>query len=177
MKTTVLLFIFCIVSTFSLADERPSAIMLEHETSNSKNEEKSQDNIFDIKDSISKIDDMVNSQNVDGFLDCFTTSNRKKIKKQAAIMLAKDDTKMDISSIYILSEKKNKADVVVKYTVQADKIKYKMVSLLSMKKEDYYWKIDSETIKELEVEVPRVCSPSRYAMIAGRMRMLSRPEY
>jgi hypothetical protein len=157
----ILAFLIFIIPIYSFANDRP--VM--------------EDNIFDIRYPINQIEQMANDQNVDGFLDCYTNSRKKKIQKQTAISFAQHEVEMDVDSIYVVKEGKTNGELIVRYTTTINKIKHKYVSLIQLKKENNYWKISSETVKGLEIEVPRLCSPSRYGMIAGRMRLLSPPEY
>lgn len=161
MNKIVALLIF-IIPIYSLASDENRPVM--------------QDNIFDIQYPINQIEQMTNEQNINGFLDCFTNSKKKKIKKQTAIAFS-NEISMNIDSIRVLQEEKTKGELIVKYTIVVNTVKHKYLSLIQVKKEDNYWKINSETVKDLEIEVPKRCSPSRYGIISGRMRLLSPPEY
>ena len=105
----------------------------------------------DIRDCLSNAVEAANSENLDGFVNCFTGSTKSKIRKQAAIRFVQHDVSMELLDTQVLK-----------------------VSLVAVKQENGYWLINSEKIQSYEHQSPSMCSPSRYACLGGTCRVAAR---
>lgn len=120
---------------------------------------------------LSAVCEATNSENLDGFLDCFTTATRKQLRKPAAMLFVQHDLTMDLMDSQIIEQTESRSEAVVKYRTKRSDDTYTVVSLVDLRKENGYWKISKERIQTVEHSSPSMCSPSRYACFGGQCRV------
>ena len=116
------------------------------------------------------------SEDLDAFLDCFTTSTRRKLRKPAALMFVQHDVAMELIDQEIIQQTENKAQVAAKYTTTRSGNRYTVLSVVDMQKEHGYWKIAKEIIQTVDHEPPASCTVSRYTCFGGQCRVLRVPD-
>lgn len=128
----------------------------------------------DIRDCLSNAVEAANSENLDGFANCFTGSTKSKIRKQAAIRFVQHNTAMELLDVQVIKAGKTTGEVAVKYRLVPSDDRYEVVSLVGMKHENGYWRINKEKIQSYEHQSPSMCSPSRYACLGGTCQVTAR---
>lgn len=124
-----------------------------------------------VENCLSAVCDATNSENLDGFLDCFTTTTKKKLRKPAALLFVQHDVTMDLLDSHIIEQTGTRSEAAVKYRTKRSEDTYTVVSLVDLKKENGYWKISKERIQTVEHQSPSTCSPSRYACFGGQCQI------
>ena len=128
----------------------------------------------DIRDCLSNAVEAANSENLDGFVNCFTASTKSKIRKQAAIRFVQHDVAMELLDTQVIKAGKTTGEVAVKYRLVLSEDRFDVVSLVAVKQENGYWRINSEKIQSYEHQSPSMCSPSRYACLGATCRVAAR---
>jgi len=128
----------------------------------------------DIRDCLSNAVEAANTENLDGFVNCFTGSTKSKIRKQAAIRFVQHDVAMELLDTHVIKASNTTGEVAVKYRVLLTDDRFDVVSLVAVKQENGYWRIKSEKIQSYEHQSPSMCSPSRYACLAATCRVAAR---
>lgn len=128
----------------------------------------------DICDCLSNAVEAANSENLNGFLNCFTGSTKSKIRKQAAIRFVQHDVTMELLDTQVIKVGKTTGEVAVKYQLVLTEDRFDVVSLVAVKQENGYWRISSEKIQSYEHQSPSMCSPSRYACLGATCRVAAR---
>ena len=123
---------------------------------------------------VSQAAEMANSENLDGFLDCFVTGSQKKLRKDTALLFARHDIAMDVLDAHVIKEGQTKSELAVRYRAKLSDSQYDVVSLVAVIKENGYWKISTEKVQEYEYQTPRSCHPSRYTCLGGNCRVAAR---
>lgn len=117
---------------------------------------------------LSAVCNATNSEDLDAFLECFTSSTRKKLRKPAAIMFVQHDVSMELLDHKIIEQTGNRAQAAVKYTTTRSGNRYTVLSMVDMQKEQGYWKIAKENIQTVDYEPPASCTVSRYFCFGGQ---------
>ena len=120
---------------------------------------------------LSAVCNATNSEDLEAFLGCFTTSTRKKLRKPAALMFVQHDVAMEIIDHKIIGQTGNKAQAAVKYTTTRSGNRYTVLSMVDMQKEHGYWKIARENIQAVDYEPPASCTASRYSCFGGQCQI------
>lgn len=115
-----------------------------------------------------------NAEDLDGFVDCFVGGVQAKIRTPAAIRFAQHDVSMELVDSHIVKAGKTTGEVAVRYRVILSDDRFDVVSLVEMKQERGYWRINSEKIQSNEHQSPSMCSPSRYACLGATCRFAAR---
>jgi hypothetical protein len=123
---------------------------------------------------VSQAAEMANSENLDGFLDCFVTGSQKKLRKDTALLFARHDIEMDVLDVHVIKEGPTKSELAIRYRAKLSGSQYDVVSLVDVRKENGYWKISTEKVQEYEHQSPRSCHPSRYTCLGGTCRVAAR---
>lgn len=121
----------------------------------------------DIRDCLSNAVEAANSENLDEFVNCFTGSTKSKIRKHTAIRFVQHDVAMELLDTQVIKAGKTTGEVAVKYRLLLSEDRFDVVSLVAMKQEHGYWRINSERIQSYEHQSPSMCSPSRYACLGA----------
>jgi hypothetical protein len=111
------------------------------------------------------------AEDLDGFADCFTKSSRTKIRKQAAFRFVQHEVSMEVLDAQILKHAGNSSQAAVRYRLSLSGHQYDVVSLVALKRENGYWRIQSERVQTYEHQSPQSCAPSRYACLSGTCRI------
>lgn len=127
-----------------------------------------------IRDCLSNAAEAANSENLDGFCECFTGSSRSKIRKQAALRFVQHDVTMELLDTQVIKAGKTTGEVAVKYRLVLSEDRYDVVAVVAVKQENGYWRINSEKIQSYEHQSPSMCSPSRYACLGATCRVAAR---
>jgi len=120
---------------------------------------------------LSAVCEAVNSERLDEFLDCFTSTAKKKLRKPAAVFFVEHEVSMDLLDSQIIEQGEARSEAAVKYRTKCSDDTYTVVSFVDLKKENGYWKISKERIQTVEHSSPSMCSPSRYACFGGQCRV------
>lgn len=128
----------------------------------------------DIRDCLSNAVEAANAENLDAFCDCFTGPARSKLRKQAAIRFVQHNVAMELLDTQVIKAGKTSGELAVKYRLVLSDDRYEVVSLVAVKRENGYWRIDMERIRSYEHQSPRMCSPSRYACLGGTCQVAAR---
>lgn len=116
-----------------------------------------------------------NAEDLDAFLECFTTGARKKLRKPAAVLFVQHDVDMELVDHKIVQQMGNKAQAAVKYVTTRSGNRYTIFSFVDMQREQGYWKIARESIQTIDYEPPASCTASRYSCFGGQCRVLNVP--
>jgi hypothetical protein len=111
------------------------------------------------------------AEDLEGFLDCFAGSTKRKLRKETAIRFVRHEVSMEVLDTQVLRLAGNSGQAAVRYRLNLSADQYDVVSLVAMKREQGYWKIHSEKIKTVEHQSSSLCSPSRYACLGGTCRI------
>jgi hypothetical protein len=111
------------------------------------------------------------AEDLEGFLDCFAGSAKTKLRKETAIRFVRHDVSMEVLDTQILRLAGNSGQAAVRYRLNLSADQYDVVSLVAMKRENGYWRIQSERIQSYEHQSPWSCAPSRYACLGGNCRI------
>ncbi len=122
---------------------------------------------IDIKTQLSTVAEMASARDLEGYLECFSASARKKVRKDAAMTFVRHEVSMEILDSQILKQSGARSELAVRYRATLSDQIFDVVSLVAMKREDGYWKISSEKIQEFQIDGPSICTPSRYACLGG----------
>lgn len=109
-----------------------------------------------------------NSEDLDAFLDCFTTGTRKKLRRPAAMLFVQHDVSMELVDHKVVEHAGNKAQAAVKYVTTRSGSRYTVFSMVHMQREQGYWKIAKESIQTIDYEPPASCTVSRYSCFGGQ---------
>lgn len=131
-------------------------------------------NEYAIRDCLTNAIEAANSENLDGFCQCFAGSSRTMIRKQAAIRFVQHDVSMELIDTQVIKAGKRTGEVAVRYRLVLSEDRFDVVSLVAVKQEDGYWRIASEQIQSYEQQSPRMCSPSRYACLGATCHVAAR---
>lgn len=99
-----------------------------------------------IRNCLTNAIEAANSENLDGFCRCFAGSSRTKIRKQAAIRFVQHDGAIELFDTQVIRAGKTTAEVAVKYRLVLSDDRFDVVSLVAVKQEDGYWRINAEKI-------------------------------
>jgi hypothetical protein len=130
----------------------------------------------DIRDCLRNAVDAANAEDLDGFINCFAGSAKAKIRKPAALRFVQHDVSMELVDAHVIKVGKTAGEIAVRYRLALSDDRFDVVSLVAMKHEQGYWRINSEKIQSYEHQSPSMCSPSRYACfgatcnVGGRRR-------
>jgi hypothetical protein len=125
----------------------------------------------DIRDCLRRAVDAANAEDLDGFADCFAGSAKAKIRKPAALRFVQHDVSMELIDAHIIKAGKTTGEVAVRYRLALSDDRFDVVSLVAVKQEQGYWRINSEKIQSYEHQSPSMCSPSRYACFGATCRI------
>ena len=124
-----------------------------------------------VRNCLSAACEAANSEQLDEFLNCFTTTAKKKLRKPAAVLFVQHEVSMELLDSQIIEQGEARSEAAVKYRTKWSDDTYTVVSLVDLKKENGYWKISKERIQTVEHSSPSMCSPSRYACFGGQCQV------
>jgi hypothetical protein len=78
---------------------------------------------------------------------------------------------MELLDTHVVKLAGNSGQAAVHYRLALSDNQYDVVSLVALKREDGYWRIQSERVQSYEHQSPRSCSPSRYSCLGGTCRI------
>jgi hypothetical protein len=125
----------------------------------------------DLKACLNTAAEAAAAEDLDGFADCFTRASTTKIRKQAAIRFVQHAVTMELLDTHVIKLAGNSGQAAVHYRLGLSDNQYDVVSLVALKREDGYWRIQSEKVQTYEYQSPWSCSPSRYACMGGTCRI------
>lgn len=125
----------------------------------------------EIRDCLRNAVDAANAEDLDGFVDCFAGSAKAKIRKPAALRFVQHDVSMELVDAHVIKAGKTTGEVAVRYRLALSDDRFDVVSLVAMKQEHGYWRINAEKIQSYEHRSPSMCSPSRYACLGATCRI------
>ena len=125
----------------------------------------------DLKACLNTAAEAAAAEDLDGFADCFTRASKTKIRKQAALRFVQHAVTMELLDTHVIKLTGDSGQAAVHYRLALSDNQYDVVSLVAMKRENGYWRIQSEKVQSYEYQSPRSCSPSRYACMGGTCRI------
>ena len=125
----------------------------------------------DIRAHLNATAEAATAEDLEGFLDCFTRASNTKIRKQAALRFVQHAVTMELLDTHVIKLTGDSGQAAVHYRLALSDNQYDVVSLVALKREDGYWRIQSEIVQSYEYQSPRSCSPSRYACMGGTCRI------
>jgi hypothetical protein len=125
----------------------------------------------DIRAHLNATAEAATAEDLEGFLACFTRASKTKICKQAALRFVQHAVTMELLDTHVIKLTCNSGQAAVHYRLALSDNQYDVVSLVALKREDGYWRIQSEKVQSYEHQSPRSCSPSRYACMGGTCRI------
>jgi hypothetical protein len=128
----------------------------------------------DIRDCLNSVVEAANAENLESFCDCFTGTKQEKIRKMAAMRFVEYDVTMELLDSQVIKAGKTTGEVAVRYRLVLSEDRFDVVSLVAVKQENGYWRINSEKIQSYEHQSPSMCSPSRYACLGATCRVAAR---
>jgi len=125
----------------------------------------------DLKACLNTAAEAATAEDLEGFLACFTRASKTKICKQAALRFVQHAVTMELLDTHVIKLTGDSGQAAVHYRLALSDNQYDVVSLVALKREDGYWRIQSEKVQSYEYQSPRSCSPSRYACMGGTCRI------
>jgi hypothetical protein len=125
----------------------------------------------DLKACLNSAAEAACAEDLEGFLDCFAGSTKTKLRKETAIRFVRHDVSMEVLDTQVLRLAGNSGQAAVRYRLNLSTDQYDVVSLVALKREDGYWRIQSERVQSYEHQSPRSCSPSRYSCLGSTCRI------
>jgi hypothetical protein len=125
----------------------------------------------DIRAHLNATAEAATAEDLEGFLACFTRASKTKICKQAALRFVQHAVTMELLDTHVIKLTGDSGQAAVHYRLALSDNQYDVVSLVALKREDGYWRIQSEKVQSYEYQSPRSCSPSRYACMGGTCRI------
>ena len=125
----------------------------------------------DLKACLNSAAEAACAEDLEGFLDCFAGSTKTKLRKQAALRFVQHAVTMELLDTHVVKLAGNSGQAAVHYRLALSDNQYDVVSLVALKREDGYWRIQSERVQSYEHQSPRSCSPSRYSCLGGTCRI------
>lgn len=129
---------------------------------------------IDIRDCLRNAVEAANAEDLDGFVDCFAGGMKSSIRKPAALRFVQHDVSMELVDAQVVKAGKTTGEVAVRYRLVLSDDRFDVVSLVAMKQERGYWRINAEKIQSYEHQSPSMCSPSRYACLGATCHIASR---
>lgn len=110
-----------------------------------------------IRGQIHKAAAACNREDLDAYADCFEKRRRDAVRRFAAPLFVQHALHMEIVDAHVISTKRERADVAVKYSVSLTEHKYEILSIVHLKRSHDAWLISRETIQSF-VEPHRAVS-------------------
>ena len=110
-----------------------------------------------VKDCVRAAADALAREDVDAFVECFTSDQRTKLRRRAAVVFVTHQVALDLVDSHVVSEEENRAEVAVKYRVVLSDDTFDIVSILRLVREEGEWRIARERI-EATTRVRSDCS-------------------
>jgi hypothetical protein len=136
---TLLLMIF---GSFAIAEDRPK--MSDNSASVSRPKMSDNSGELDLKGCIRSAESAANSENLEGFLDCFVPEVRDKIRRPIAFRFVQHAVSMEIIDCHVLANEEESGELVVKYKLKLDTQAVEIVSCIRLTKYEGSWKMQSE---------------------------------
>ena len=110
-----------------------------------------------IKDCVRAAAAAITREDLDAFVKCFASDQRRTLRKRAAVMFVTHRVSLDLVDSQIITAEENRAEVAVKYRAVLSDDTFDIVSILRLVKEDGEWRIAREKV-ETTAPVRRDCS-------------------
>jgi hypothetical protein len=110
--------------------------------------------------------DAANAENLDGFLEHFTSGTQRKLRRKTAMVFVQGDFGLEILDCHVVETAENRGEVALRYRVSISERQMEIVATLAMRREDGYWKISSEKVTRT-LNYGASCSPSRSSYLGG----------
>ena len=109
-----------------------------------------------------------NAEDLVRFMDCFTASMQRKLRKPAAMLFVEHDVSLDLLATQVIKQTDQHSQVVVKYRVQQSEDCYTIISTLELEKESGGWKISREKIHRSDHQQKPQAESGRAACFGGQ---------
>ena len=120
----------------------------------------------DMKACVLAAADAASAENLDGFLEHFTSGTQRKLRKKTAMVFVQGDFGLEILDCHVVETAENRGEVALRYRVSISERQMEIVATLAMRREDGYWKISSEKVTST-LNYGASCSPSRSSYLGG----------
>ena len=91
-----------------------------------------------VRNCLSAACEAANTENLDGFLECFTSTAKRKLRKPAAVLFVQHEVSMELLDSQIIEQSEARSEAAVKYRTKRSDDTYTVVSLVDLKKENGY---------------------------------------
>ena len=120
----------------------------------------------DMKACVLAAADAASAENLDGFLEHFTSGTQRKLRRKTAMVFVQGDFGLEILDCHVVETAENKGELALRYRVSISERQMEIVATLAMRREDGYWKISSEKVTST-LNYGASCSPSRSSYLGG----------
>jgi len=112
-----------------------------------------------------------NAENIEQFVECFTASTQRKIRKPAAMLFVEHDVSMDLLDSKVIEQSATQSQVAVKYRARRSDDTFTIVSVVDLKKEDGKWRISKEKIHRADHQQYSGSGSGEVACFGGQCRL------
>ena len=100
-------------------------------------------------DCLRKAADAANEEDLASYVSCFSSDCQGRVRQQAGLLFAMHDLSLDLRDSHVLSESARSAEVAVNYDATLTATTFRVISLVSLKRERDGWKIQRERVQAI----------------------------
>jgi hypothetical protein len=128
-----------------------------------------------MRDCINQAVAAVNQEDLTTYISCFTASQRKQLRRRAALLFVRHTVTLELIDCHLVEEADSHATWAIKYKALLTDAGYDVVSLLHMHRETNEWKIRREEVDAVETSQPAYQSESlrRGGCAGGQCRLVA----
>ena len=125
----------------------------------------------DMKARVMAAADAAAAEDLNMFLENFTSGTQKKIRRKTAMLFVQHEFGLEVLDCHVIDCTEKKGEVAVRYRALLSEQQVEVVSVLDMRRENGYWKISREKVTSTR-NYGATCSPSRSSYLgAGQVAM------
>jgi hypothetical protein len=125
----------------------------------------------DMKSCVMAAADAAAAENLDGFLEHFTTGTQRKVRRKTAMLFVQYDFGLEILDCHVIDCSEKKGELALRYLARLSERQVEVVAVLDMRRENGYWKISREKVTSTR-NYGATCSPSRSSYLgSGQVAM------
>jgi hypothetical protein len=96
-----------------------------------------------------KAAEAANEEDLASYVSCFSSECQGRVRQQAGLLFATHDLSLDLRDSHVLSESARSAEVAVNYDATLTAATFRVISLVSLKRERDGWKIQRERVQAI----------------------------
>ena len=100
----------------------------------------------DVRGCVRRAARAVSEEQLSAYLECFTTKQRSRIRRQAALLFVAHAIDLELVDSHLLSDEHATAELAVNYTVTLTDQSYTIISVLMFASEGGEWRIADEKV-------------------------------